>query len=150
MNKRTAVQLARASAALGMISVSKQQAALPKVMQLSRQKRAEAATFAARRIYKGLKQRWAHMPWNERPAFRVKLNTITMRASHALVKGAATCPGDLRHSERGLPICPECKQEFRFELDEPFASCGCGGTEWGHQENGDHYRRIELQIRGEA
>ena len=54
----------------------------------------------------------------------------------------------MKHSKRGLPVCDVCDKEFRFDLDEPFATCGCPGcTEWGHQANGDHYRRIERKIR---
>jgi phosphoribosyl-ATP pyrophosphohydrolase len=29
------------------------------------------------------------------------------------------------------PYCSACKQPFSFELNEPFAFCGCGTTEWG-------------------
>lgn len=54
---------------------------------------------------------------------------------------------ELRHSERGLPICETCGKEFRFDLDEPFAVCGCPGvSEWGHNQDGDRYRRIETRL----
>ena len=29
------------------------------------------------------------------------------------------------------PYCSHCKNPFSFEIDEPFAYCKCGPTEWG-------------------
>lgn len=28
------------------------------------------------------------------------------------------------------PICPECKEPYDFDPEEPFAYCLCGYTEW--------------------
>lgn len=56
-------------------------------------------------------------------------------------------PSMLKHSERGLPICKECGEEYRFDLNAPLADCACGTAEWGHGQGGDKYREIERQLR---
>ncbi len=49
-----------------------------------------------------------------------------------------------RHDADGLPICGVCHQTIRFDIDEPFAHCGCGTMEWGN--TGNKYREIEERL----
>jgi hypothetical protein len=30
------------------------------------------------------------------------------------------------------PYCPDCKQPYSFDPEEPFAFCDCGTSEWGN------------------
>jgi len=45
--------------------------------------------------------------------------------------------------ELQIPVCVRCEQEFTFDLEEPFAHCGCGTTEWG--SSGNNFREMQQQ-----
>lgn len=53
--------------------------------------------------------------------------------------------GPALFTAEGVPVCRSCLEEYVFDQDAPFAHCGCGTSEWGH--DGAPYRRIQAARR---